>query len=285
MIWQTKEWSEMLRNTKQVDKIIKFKECSIEKRSLGMGQYGLFILGYSSVFSLKNLEKLKEICRKENSLFIQYETNDYSQNIHKTKNDFSEGHYKKFITPYTAVIDLSLDIDTILANMKPKGRYNIKLTAKKGVITKIVKKNQKNISDFFDLMTETTSRDSFSGNTFDYYNLFLETINDSELILAYKDGVAIAGGIFIFTKEVAIYYYGASSSKKEYRNLMAPYGVQYLAIQEAKKRGSKIYDFLGIATPDEKDSELSGVTEFKLKLSKDTRNVSQSFIWINKRFH
>ena len=125
-------------------------------------------------------------------------------------------------------------------------------------------------------MNETTSRDNFSWNTLNYYINFLNTIKDSKLILAYKDWVAIAWWIFVFWKEVSIYYYWASTSKKEYRNLMAP---------EAKNRGSKIYDFLWIAWPNEKNSELSWVTDFKLKLTKDTRAVSQSFIWINKRFH
>ncbi|MCP4523054.1 MAG: peptidoglycan bridge formation glycyltransferase FemA/FemB family protein [Candidatus Gracilibacteria bacterium] len=285
MIWQTENWKKLLIKSNQVEKNIQFGDFSIEKRSLGMGQYGLFILGYNGDLSTKNSKKLQSICREEQALFIQYETNNYTEKKAKSHDGFSEGYYKKFITPYTAVINLSLDTDTILANMKPKGRYNIKLTAKKGVITKIVEKNTKNISDFFHLMTETTSRDNFSGNTSDYYTQFLETITDSELILAYKDDVAIAGGIFIFTKEEAIYYYGASTSDKKYRNLMAPYGVQFLAIQVAKKRGAKIYDFLGIAGPDETESELSGVTDFKLKLTKDTRKVSQSFIWINKRFH
>jgi lipid II:glycine glycyltransferase (peptidoglycan interpeptide bridge formation enzyme) len=89
----------------------------------------------------------------------------------------------------------------------------------------------------------------------------------------------------VFTDEQAIYYYWASTSEKQYRNLMAPYAVQFLAINEAKNRGSKIYDFLWISSPWDKNSELSWVTDFKLKLTKDTREVSQSFIWINKRFH
>jgi lipid II:glycine glycyltransferase (peptidoglycan interpeptide bridge formation enzyme) len=169
--------------------------------------------------------------------------------------------------------------------MKPKWRYNIKVAAKKDVIAKIVNKSEQNISDFYSIMNETTSRDNFSWNTLDYYSKFLEIISDSELILAFKDWVAIAGGIFVFWKTEAIYYYWASTSKKEYRNLMAPYAVQFLAIQEAKNRWAKLYDFLWIADPDDKNSELSWVTDFKLKLTKDTRAVSQSFIWINKRFH
>jgi lipid II:glycine glycyltransferase (peptidoglycan interpeptide bridge formation enzyme) len=169
--------------------------------------------------------------------------------------------------------------------MKPKWRYNIKLANKKEVEAKLVNKSEKNIKEYYNLMNETTSRDNFSWNTLEYYKYFLKTIENSELILAYKDWIAIAGWIFVLWETEAIYYYWASTSQKQYRNLMAPYAVQFLAIQEAKNKSAKIYDFLWIADPEDKNSELSWVTDFKLKLTKDTRAVSQSFIWINKRFH
>jgi lipid II:glycine glycyltransferase (peptidoglycan interpeptide bridge formation enzyme) len=44
---------------------------------------------------------------------------------------FKTGYYKKFIPPYTAIIDLTKTEDEILAGMKPKGRYNIRLAEKK----------------------------------------------------------------------------------------------------------------------------------------------------------
>jgi lipid II:glycine glycyltransferase (peptidoglycan interpeptide bridge formation enzyme) len=250
-----------------------------------MWQYGLFVLGFSWKID-ENLEKeLINLCKKEQALFVQLETNNYSWSKVLWSNNFQEWYYKKFITSYTAVIDLSQSIDDILSLMKPKWRYNIRLTEKKWVEAKIVEKNDKNIKEFYDLMNETTSRDNFLWNTFEYYKSFLNILENSELILAYKDWIAIAWGIFVFSNEESIYYYWASTSKKEYRNLMAPYAVQFLAIWEAKNRWSKIYDFLGIATPWDTNSDLSWVTDFKLKLTKDSRAVSQSFIWINKRFH
>jgi lipid II:glycine glycyltransferase (peptidoglycan interpeptide bridge formation enzyme) len=250
-----------------------------------MNQYWLFILGFSWLISDDISHKFIELCKREKALFFQVETNNYDEKHIYKGGLFSEWYYKKFITPYTAVINLENDIEVILSSMKPKGRYNIKLTTKKWVETKLVEKSDKNILDFHNLMNQTTSRDKFSWNTLGYYKDFLKTIKESELILAYKDWLAIAWGIFVFWKKEAIYYYWASTSDKQYRNLMAPYAVQFTAINEAKNRWSIIYDFLGIAQPWDKNSELSWVTDFKLKLTKDTRAVSQSFIWINKRFH
>ena len=285
MIWQTHNWKELLIKTNQVDKIIQLDNFSIEKRNLWWGQFWLFILGFSWIIKQELSEVLIQLCKKEQALFIQLETNNYQEKNILSENNFNEWYYKKFITPYTAVIDLTKNMDDILAEMKPKWRYNIKVAAKKAVLANIVEKSEENIKIYYSLMNETTSRDNFSWNTLEYYKKFLEIITESELILAYKDWVAIAWGIFVFWKQEAIYYYWASTSKKEYRNLMGPYAVQFLAIKEAKNRWSKIYDFLWIASPWDVNSELSWVTDFKLKLTKDTRCVSQSFIWINKRFH
>ncbi len=190
-------------------------------------------------------------------------------------------YYKKFIPPFTAVINLKKSEEEILASMKPKGRYNIKLAEKKWVICKIVEKSKENISLFFSMMQETCTRDDFAWNTFEYYEYFLKNIDWAELFIAYFEETPIASGIFIFKDEVSFYYYGASTSN--FRNLMAPYLLQWTAIQEAKKRGSKIYDFLWIASPWEKNSPLAGVTEFKTKLSQDTRKVSEGFIFVENK--
>jgi hypothetical protein len=41
----------------------------------------------------------------------------------------------------------------------------------------------------------------------EYYKTFLKTIDNSKLILAEFEGKIIAGGIFVFDKELSIYYY------------------------------------------------------------------------------
>jgi lipid II:glycine glycyltransferase (peptidoglycan interpeptide bridge formation enzyme) len=133
------------------------------------------------------------------------------------------------------------------------------------------------------LMLETTSRDNFAWNSLEYYSNFLNGLEKSKLILAKKDWIVIAWGIFIFDLELSIYYYWASTSDKEYRNLMAPYLVQWEAIKYSKSIKSKLYDFLWVATPWDENSSLSGVTDFKKKMTKDIREVSNSYIYINKK--
>jgi lipid II:glycine glycyltransferase (peptidoglycan interpeptide bridge formation enzyme) len=283
-IWQTKTWWEMLKKSNQADEIFEINWIFVEKRKVSIWEYWLFILWLQKGLIEKDINELINLCKKENCLFIQLETLDYQNNFKININNFKESYYKKFITPFTTVIDLEKSEEDILANMKPKGRYNIKLATKKWVVVKEVEKNDKNIEKYYNLMLETTSRDSFNWNSIDYYKIFLNTLKNSKLLLAYVDDVVIAGWIFTFDKEVSIYYYWASTSDKNYRNLMAPYLLQWEAIKIAKSMWSKIYDFLWVATPWEKNSELAWVTDFKLKLSHDVREVSNSYIWINKWF-
>lgn len=278
-LWQTHNWQSFLVSSGQSEAFFEVDGVYVEKRKVSFGEYGLFAIGVEKELSEKTLNNLKKLCEKENCLFLQIESLSY------TKKDisypwFSNKYYKKFIPPFTAVIDLSQSEEDILKSKKPKWRYNIWLAEKKWVTCSIVEKNTENISEFYEIFKETTSRDNFAGNTQKYYETFLSSFPESELILAYFWGKVIAGGIFVFG-DVSLYYYGASSS--ENRNLMAPYLVQWTAIQEAKKRGSTLYDFLGVATPGEKHSPLAWVTDFKSKFTSDIREVSQSFLYVHKK--
>src|SRR5688572_7230946 len=110
------------------------------------------------------------------------------------------------------------------------------------------------------MMQTTGSRNEFGVHEPAYYekayDLFVPN-GDAALILAEHEGDALAG-IMVFAKgKTAWYLYGASSDVK--RNLMATYGVQWAAIQWAKKRGCIEYDLWGI--PDEDEATLEAQFE------------------------
>lgn len=282
-IWQTKHWQEMLVLSKQSEKYYEIDGIFIEKRTVSLREFWLFIIWLNKELTAKQTELLQSLCIKEKCLFIQIESIHYTETaFFQNITPFKEGYYKKFIPPYTAVIDVTKDEEEILSSMKPKGRYNIGLAKKKWVSVEMVEKTKENIEVYHLLMQETTSRDNFFGNTYSYYETFLATLENAELFIAYFEWKAIAGWIFVYEWDTAYYYYGASSN--EHRNLMAPYLLQWTAIEEAQKRHCKIYDFLWIATPWEENSPLAWVTDFKLKLSPDSRKVSESVIWVNKKW-
>ena len=75
---------------------------------------------------------------------------------------------------HTLVLNLDKEEDELLKEMKPKGRYNIKLASKKAVEVSVanpkkIKQFQKDLNDFFSILEETTNRDGFRGHNKNYY--------------------------------------------------------------------------------------------------------------------
>jgi len=176
----------------------------------------------------------------------------------------------------TLELDLTKSDGNLLAEMKRKGRYNIRLTEKKGVTFRSItgkefqkltqSKQTKLIDQFWDLNTQTTGRDGFKGHEKSYYHNFLTHLSDyAVLFFADFENTPIATAISTFCGEKAIYYFGASTSDHQYRNLMAPYGLQWHMIQHAKGRGCISYDFLGIAPENQPKHDYAGISEFKWK--------------------
>ena len=294
-IWQTIEWQTMLRDAKYAKKSFfvgiyedqkLLSYALVEKRAVGFGWDGFFSLGGPIVGDEKSTEilskTLKKLSVKEKVIFMQ--TEPLSPIAFP---EFTTGHYKNFIEKRTAVIDLKQENETILAHMKPKGRYNIRVAEKAGVEVVQTPYSEENLDIFYSILSETLERDQFSANSREYFRTFLQYLEKQELgglFLAKREGQIIATGIFIFYKKTALYYYGASSSDNAKRKYMASYLLQWKAMEEAKKRGCEIFDFLGIADPADPNSPLAGVTDFKLKLTDETREWPEAQILVLKRF-
>ncbi len=292
MIWQTPQWGKMLLSTKQAESVFTVGWMQIEKRSVWLGQFGLFIiwLDYETPWFQDNIEELGqylvEECKKEKALFIQIELLNYSGNLKNVFFDltcFEFGHFKQFIYPYTALIDLTQTEEEILAWMKQKWRYNIKLATKRGVEVKEVEKTKENICLFYELMQETTARDKFFWHSCEYYEKFLAFLENSFLLLAFKNWKAIAGWIFILDDKVSLYYYWASTSNKEDIRDMPTFLIQWEAMKKAKAYGSHLYDFLWVAPEWYKNHPLDWVSNFKWKFTSDIRQVSEEYIYVNKK--
>ncbi len=220
----------------------------------------------------KLLGQIEKIATKQNSIFYRIDpplTTDNYINPPALKG-FAKSHLG-FQPEHTLILDISQPEEEILKQMKPKGRYNIRLATKKGVKVraadpKKIKQFARDIDDFHRILKETTSRDQFYGHKKLFYHDMIETLsleNKAKMYLAEYEGKTIAGIIVTFFKDTAIYYYGVSSN--EHRNVMAPYLLQWEAIKEAKSRGMKNYDFLGIAPENAKNHPWAGVTGFKKK--------------------
>lgn len=192
-------------------------------------------------------------------------------------NGASEKHFFPFPKPFvragadvqapdTVLLSLIPSEEALLAAMKSKWRYNIRLAEKKGV--RVEQKDEEGISLFYELLKETARRDGIAIHTIDYYQALFRHKKeyrdgqlDLRLYLAYYQELCLAGIIVLFWKNTATYLYGASSN--QYRNYMAPYALQWRAIRDARASGCTTYDFFGIPPSDDPRHPMAGLYLFK----------------------
>lgn len=169
----------------------------------------------------------------------------------------------------TLILDLSQSEETLLAQMKQKHRYNIRVAEKNGVETEIITHNLLDaFPRFWNLLTTTAERHTFRTHKEPYYRSILENLEpQGKALLAFAryQGHDIAAFLIVTEGSVATYLHGGSNY--EQRNLMAPYLLHWTAIRHLKEQGLTTYDFWGIHVHDGeplKDHASSGTTRFKL---------------------
>lgn len=165
----------------------------------------------------------------------------------------------------TIILDLRNSEEIILKQMRQKTRYNIRLAARKGVAVEEAS-GSADFEEFWELISQTAQRDGFRLHSRDYYRLMLEHLSRADapskerlslkLFFARYRGELLAAAIVAFFGKYATYMHGASANDK--RNLMAPYALQWQAIQEARRGGYEYYDLYGID-----EHAWPGVTRFK----------------------
>lgn len=152
------------------------------------------------------------------------------------------------IQPRTTVwLDLNADEDALLARMKQKWRYNIRLAGRKGVT---VRQGDASDLDLFGaLMQMTGERNAFGVHTTAYYRRFWDLFapEHAALLIAEHEGQVLAALLAAHLADKAYYLYGASSNQK--RNLMPSHKLQWETMRWAKAKGCSGYDLWGV--PDE----------------------------------
>ncbi len=147
----------------------------------------------------------------------------------------------------TIALDISGSEDEILAQMKSKWRYNIRLAERKEVAVRAGAADD--LRHFQALMETTGDRDGFAVHSFDYYRQAFDLLVPRHGVYLYAEygGQVLASIVVLHCGPMAWYVWGASSDAE--RNRMPNHALQWAAIRWAKERGATRYDFWGI--PDE----------------------------------
>lgn len=210
------------------------------------------------------IEKIRTIAAMESAILFRIEPPIFADDatalaIYKS---FGFIPSKKNIQPKrNAILDITRNEENILATMKPKTRYNIKVADKHGIKV-VVSNNQGDIAIFNRLNHETSSRNNFKSYSDSYYQKQLEVLgkdNTLSLLIAYDGATPLAVILVSFSGKSAVYLHGASSRRGSEK--MASYALQWEAIKLAKSKGCVDYDFGGVV--DEHHPNWFGITRFK----------------------
>lgn len=238
----------------------------------------------------ENIQKFVEQAKEKNAKWIRIEPEN-EESLKKIEEVF-DGKIVRAphdIQPREIfVMDVTKDEEVLLAQMKPKTRYNIRLAEKHGVKT-FATREEKYKRAFFDLIEATADRKEINPHPKGYYEKFFEIFPPEmcQLFIAEYNGTVLVANILIIFGGCAIYLHGGSGSV--HRDVMAPYLLQWKQIQYAKERGCVEYDFGGVKTMNPLTSSLQlevfwagsqqktegksswdGITKFKRGFSPET---------------
>lgn len=304
-LFQTFEW-EQFKLATGYQKSYRIDDILVLQKNLPLGRSMLYspMADRNQISNIKYQNfnsKIKLIGKENRSIFYRLELDVPFSEAESSKLK-AKSYIKAFeeMQPeHTLILDISKTEGEILAQMKPKGRYNIKVAEKNGVY--IVEDSDTRY--FFQLYSEMAKRHSITYRTPQYFQKLFDILNSKgycKVFTAYNrkssvvssqskprtiqsannkrqtaNEIPIASVIISFFNNRATYLFGGSSD--EYKNLMAPYLLQWTAIREAKSQGCAEYDFFGIAPPDKPHHPWRGVTDFKKKFGGQEVEIAGSW--------
>ncbi|HCK67184.1 MAG TPA: hypothetical protein DHW49_13050 [Anaerolineae bacterium] len=257
-----------------------------------------FTIGYlpkafsnqQSAISLEFWNEVDLICRKNNAIFLKLEPDAWIEEFQPF--DLAQDKPSNFPTfkpsthniqpPNTIIVSIKGDEEQILARMKPKCRYNIRLAEKKGITVRA----WDDIESLHQMMLITGGRDNFGVHSKEYYQRAYDLFHPKgicELLVAEFEGKPLASLMVFANGKRAWYVYGASNNEE--RNRMPTYLLQWEAIRWAKSKGCEEYDLWGV--PDENEETLEanfesrhdglwGVYRFKRGFGGQLRRAAQA---------
>ena len=271
------------------------KDLLITLRPVGSG-YHMAYVPYGPTFEPKEeeqgpiLEELSESMRRylpKNCVCIRYDLPWESRWAHdETRFDGSHDwlgaprpevqeirmnfntHYHKLLKAPTNVLPentifLNLQNEThhLLQRMKPKTRYNIRLSQRRGV--RVVEVGSEHLDIWYRLYRETALRHHINLHERDYFETMFAADQDKSLhlLLAEAEDTPLAAMFLAISESQAVYLYGASSMQN--RNKMATYTLQWEAICRAKQQGCTWYDMFGVSPSPDPAHPMYGLYRFK----------------------
>ena len=171
----------------------------------------------------------------------------------------------------TVIVDLAVDEAQVLARMKSKTRYNIRLARRRGVEVAVAPASEAlgaPLAEWYRLYRDTAARHHITAHGKHYFATLFELAAEAArpepqlyLISARHGGEPVGGIVVSVCGEMARYLYGASTLR--HRALMGNYALQWAAMRLARDQGCRAYDLYGISPSADGDHPWAGLYRFK----------------------
>ncbi len=191
---------------------------------------------------------LDALCRQERAVFLKVEPDVWEGEAAAAPPPGFRAAVHAVQPRRTLVVSLRGREEDLLARMKQKTRYNIRLAARKGVTVR----PWDNVEAFYALLRETGARDGFGVHSLAYYRRVYEAFHprgEAALLVAEYQGEPLAALMVLARGSRAWYFYGASTGR--HRNRMPTYLLQWETMRWAKARGCAEYDLWGVPDADQ----------------------------------
>ena len=165
----------------------------------------------------------------------------------------------------TLCIDLRPSEADILAQMKPKGRYNIRIAQRHGVSV-IEDTSEQGLVDFQRIYDDMAARQGIAAKPPEYFRTLVSLVashQQGSLVFAEYQGIRLAAAVVVHFGRRATYFFGGSLDR--HREVMAPYLLHYEIMRRAKALGHEWYDLWGVAPENEPDHPWRDISVFKRK--------------------
>lgn len=208
---------------------------------------------------------LKELAKKENCYFIRVRPQAIEND--NVKSIFTQAGLKPAPMHLTADLTLRLDLtlssEQLLKQMRKNTRYEIKKGLKEGITTKIIL-DPGFVDEFYQHQLYLAKKHNFIPFSYKFllyqFKAFAQD-NQVAFVNSYYKKELLASAFVIFYHNEAVYHYGVSTKRNE--KMPGSYVTQWAVIQEAKKRGCKIYNLWGVSPQDKPNHRFAGVSLFK----------------------
>jgi peptidoglycan pentaglycine glycine transferase (the first glycine) len=238
----------------------------------------------NEVLRSRVLNDLQSFAKKQGAIFFKMDPDVVlGRGVPNTEGDVIDGNGQAVVSDLTrrgweysseqiqfkntVIVDLSPTEEEMMARMKQKTRYNVRLAEKKGVNLRVG--NLDDLPMLYKMYAETSVRDGFVIRDENYYKTVWGTFMRSAAsgqpfavpLIAEVDGEPVAAIFLFMFAGRAWYVYGMS--RDAHREKMPTYLLQWEAMKHAKSAGCAVYYLWGAPDEFNESDSMWGVYRFK----------------------